>query len=191
MINFTLLKKKFRKDNPRWIILMIDLLIVFICYAISTYIHNSILERYTMTMMLKKSFIVILAYLVAFKGMSTYKGIIRQTGIQDVTKIFKTVLLASILLLIPTIGIHTYVAKETITSHYLHISYIILFMHSFFTMVMLVAARVTYRNIYEKLFFPNRKSRNVLIFGASRPGLVAYALLHEDPRIKNQVVAFV
>src|SRR5690606_34261888 len=52
-------------------------------------------------------------------------------------------------------------------------------------------ARVVYRTIFEYLFLPARKGENVLIFGASRPGLVSFSLLKEDPRIKYQVVAFV
>ncbi|AIM38968.1 polysaccharide biosynthesis protein [Sphingobacterium sp. ML3W] len=191
MINLTLLKRKFRKDNPRWVILMIDLFIVFACYAISNFIFNSIHEEYSTAMMLKKSLLVIFAYSIAFAIMRTYKGIIRQTGINDATKIFKTVWLAFMILAIPTIAIRYYIPKESVSGDFLRLSYIILFMHSFFTMVMLVAARVTYRSIYEMLFLPNRKNRNILIFGASRPGLVAYSLLREDRRVKNNVVAFV
>jgi len=191
MINLTLLKRKFRKDNPRWVILLIDLFIVFVCYAISNFIFNSMHEQYSTAMMLKKSLLILLVYSFAFSIMGTYKGIIRQTGIQDAIKIFKTVWLAFMLLAIPTIAIRYYIPKGTIAGDFLRLSYIILFMHSFFTMVMLVAARVTYRSIYDMLFLPNRKNRNVLIFGASRPGLVAYSLLREDRRIKNHVVAFV
>ncbi|MDH5828806.1 nucleoside-diphosphate sugar epimerase/dehydratase [Sphingobacterium sp. SG20118] len=191
MINLTLLKRKFRKDNPRWVILMIDLFIVFACYAISNFIFNSIHEEYSTAMMLKKSLLVIFAYSIAFAIMRTYKGIIRQTGINDATKIFKTVWLAFMILAIPTIAIRYYIPKGSVSGDFLRLSYIILFMHSFFTMVMLVAARVTYRSIYEMLFLPNRKNRNILIFGASRPGLVAYSLLREDRRVKNNVVAFV
>ena len=155
MINITLIKKKLRKDNPRWVILLIDLVIVFGCYAISNFIFNSIHEQYSTAMMLKKSVFILVVYSLAFTMMRTYKGIIRQTGIQDATKIFKTLWLAFMLLAIPTIAIRYYIPKGTIAGDFLRLSYIILFMHSFFTMVMLVAARVTYRSIYEMLFLPN------------------------------------
>src|SRR5690606_16039812 len=69
--------------------------------------------------------------------------------------------------------------------------YAVVLSHVFCTTWMLVAARVVYRHIYELLFFTKRKSRHVLIFGASRPGLVAYAMLQDDIRSKNKVVAFV
>ncbi|UIR56021.1 polysaccharide biosynthesis protein [Sphingobacterium sp. SRCM116780] len=191
MISLTEVKKRLRKDNPRWVILFIDLAIVFFCYAISNFIHNSILEQFSTSMMLKKSIFVVSIYCISFGIMRTYKGIIRQTGIHDAIKIFKTVWLAFMLLALFTIAIRHYIPKGTIAGDFLRLSYVVLFMHSFFTMVMLVAARVMYRSIYEMLFLPNRKNRNVLIFGASRPGLVAYSLLREDRRIKNNVAAFV
>src|SRR5690606_2332415 len=80
---------------------------------------------------------------------------------------------------------------DSVWGEYLRLSYAVVFSHGFFTMVMLVAARVVYRQVYELLFFTKRKSRHVLIFGASRPGLVAYAMLQDDIRSKNKVIAFV
>jgi len=121
----------------------------------------------------------------------TFRGIVRQTGIRDTIKIFKTVGSAYILLMVFTFIIKTIFNKGTLAGDYLRLSYGVLTMQATILLVIMVGARVIYRTIYEYLFLPGRKGENVLIFGASRPGLVSFSLLKEDQRTKYQVVAFV
>ncbi|MFD1771659.1 polysaccharide biosynthesis protein [Sphingobacterium suaedae] len=190
-MDLSLLKRKLRKDNPRWVILLIDLIIVFGCYLASHFIVNSFKGVFDVELMVKKSILILSIYLVAFLWMKTYRDIVRHTGLSEAIRIFKTVWLACMLLFIVSLGIRHFVPKDTVMGDYLRLSYALIFSHGFFTMVMLVAARVVYRQVYEMLFFTKRKSKHLLIFGASRPGLVAYAMLQDDIRAKNKVLAFV
>jgi len=190
-MDLSLLKRKLRKDNPRWVILMIDLIIVFGCYLASHFIVNSFRGVFDVELMIKKNFLIVGVYLAAFLWMKTYRDIVRHTGLSEAIRIFKTVWLACMVLFGITLAIRAYIPTESAWSDYLRLSYALIFTHGFFTMVMLVAARVAYRQIYEMLFFTKRKSKHVLIFGASRPVLVAYAMLQDDIRAKNKVVAFV
>ncbi|TDQ73510.1 FlaA1/EpsC-like NDP-sugar epimerase [Sphingobacterium yanglingense] len=185
------LKKRLRKDNPRWVVLMIDVAIVYTCYLLSNVLINSFRGIFSVDLMLQKSILIVSVYTLTFWCLQSYKGIIRQTGISDAVHIFKVVGLACLLLAIPTIVIRNFVAKGTVWGDYLRLSYSVIFMHGFLTMVAMVAARVCYRNIYEKLFLPHRKVKYALIFGASRPALVAYSLLRDDKRSKVKVLAFV
>lgn len=180
-----------RKDNPRWVILLIDVIIVFGCYVTFNFILNSFVGGFDIGLMFKQSIVVLLVYLGAFLFMKTYREIVRHTGLSEVIRIFKTVWLACMVLFLITLLVRSTELRDTVWAEYLRLSYAVVFSHGFFTMVMLVAARVVYRQIYELLFFTKRKSRHVLIFGASRPGLVAYAMLQDDIRSKNKVVAFV
>lgn len=186
-----LLKRKLRKDNPRWVILLIDIVIVLGCYVVSHFIVNSFSGKFDVVLMVKKSFLIIAAYTFAFVYMRTYKDIVRHTGLSEAIRIFKTVWLACMIIFAVSFIIRQTVVKGMPVSNYLRQSYALIFTHGFFTMVILVAARVMYRQLYEMLFFTKRKSRHVLIFGASRPGLVAYAMLHDDIRAKNKILAFV
>lgn len=185
------LKRKLRKDNPRWVILLIDVIIVLGCYVVSNYVVNSFSGNFDVELMVKKSFLISAAYIFAFLVMRTYRDIVRHTGLSEAIRIFKTVWLACMLIFVTSFIIRQTLEKGTPVSDYLRQSYSLIFTHGFFTMVMLVAARVMYRQLYEMLFFTKRKSRHVLIFGASRPGLVAYAMLRDDIRAKNKVLAFV
>lgn len=190
-MKLNLLRRKLRKDNPRWVILLVDMCIVSLCYLVSHYIVNSFSGDFNAVLMLKKSVLLLAVYAASFLYMRTYRDIVRHTGLSEAIRIFKTVWLACMLLFVISFGIRQVFEKGTPISDYLRQSYALIFTHGFFTMVMLVAARVVYRQLYEALFFTKRKSRHVLIFGASRPGLVAYAMLHDDIRAKNKVLAFV
>lgn len=190
-MDLNVLRKKLRKDNPRWVILLIDVIIVFGCYVTFNFILNSFIGGFDIGLMFKQCIIVLLVYLGAFLFMKTYREIVRHTGLSEAIRIFKTVWLACMVLFLITLLVRSTELRDTVWAEYLRLSYAVVFSHGFFTMVMLVAARVVYRQIYELLFFTKRKSRHVLIFGASRPGLVAYAMLQDDIRSKNKVVAFV
>ena len=190
-MDLNVLRKKLRKDNPRWVILLIDIIIVFGCYVTFNFILNSFLGEFDIELMFKQSLIILTIYLMSFLFMKTYREIVRHTGLSEAIRIFKTVWLACMVLFLITFLVRSTALKDSTWGEYLRLSYAVIFSHGFFTMVMLVAARVVYRQVYELLFFTKRKSRHVLIFGASRPGLVAYAMLQDDIRSKNKVIAFV
>lgn len=185
------LRRRLRKDNPRWVILMIDMWFVFASYVFSNYVVNNFKGVFDIELMLKKVVVILPIYLLMFLCYDTFRGIVRQTGIRDTIKIFKTVGSAYILLMVFTFIIKTIFDKGTLAGDYLRLSYGVLTMQATILLVIMVGARVIYRTIYEYLFLPGRKGENVLIFGASRPGLVSFSLLKEDQRTKYQVVAFV
>lgn len=191
MWNLTDLKRRLRKDNPRWVILLIDISIVFFCYLFSNFIINSFKGSFELDLMLKKGVLIILVYLFFFIGYGTYRGIVRQTGIRDAISVFKVIWVAMLTLMAANFVFRFFIPENSILDDYLRMSYAVLFMHAFLSMVVLVAARIFYRTIYEAFFLRKRKQVNVLIFGASRPGLMALSLLRDDVRVKYSVFAFV
>lgn len=170
---------------------MIDMFIVLICYLISNFIIGGFKGNFDVGLMFQKSIFIVGAYTLSFVSFSTYKGIIRQAGIRDAMQVFKAVFIALVLLMLMTIFIRHFVPKSSAVADFLRMSYAVLFMHAFFTIVAMVAARIFYRTLYEAFFFRKRKRANALIFGASRPGLVALSLLREDTRVKHSVMAFI
>ena len=190
-MKFCVLKKKLRRDNPRWVILLIDMCIVLMCYLVSNFIIDGFRGNYDIPLILKKSVLIGITYIFIFLRFGTYKGIIRQAGIRDATQVFKAVFISFVLLTILTVFFRYNITKSTLLGDYLRLSYSVLFMHSFFTMVAMVAARIFYRTLYEAFFFGKRKRANALIFGASHSGLIALSLLKEDSRVKHRVFAFV
>lgn len=184
------LRKYFKKDSPRWVILLIDMMIVIFCYFLSNFVINSFKGRFTVELMVKKSILIGAVYYLSFLYFKTYRGIVRQTGFRDAWGIFKAVFAAwAVLMLVSTVIRFNYERTAEI-SEYLRPSYAVLFTHAFFTTVCLVAARIFYRTIYESFFFTGREVENVLIFGAGNMGNTTLNLLRNDTRRKVKVVAF-
>ncbi|GEM66509.1 polysaccharide biosynthesis protein CapD [Sphingobacterium mizutaii NBRC 14946 = DSM 11724] len=184
------LRKYFKKDSPRWVILLIDMMIVIFCYYLSNFVVNSFKGRFTVELMVKKSILIGAVYYLSFLYFKTYRGIVRQAGFRDAWGIFKAVFAAwAVLMLVSTVIRFNYERTAEI-SEYLRPSYAVLFTHAFFTTVCLVAARIFYRTIYESFFFGGREVENVLIFGAGNMGNTTLNLLRNDTRRKVKVVAF-
>ncbi len=184
------LRKYFRKDSPRWVILLIDVLIVVFCYYLSNFVINSFKGRFGVELMVKKSFVVSLAYLISFLYFRTYKGIVRQTGFRDAWGIFKAVFVAFAGLMLISFIIRLNFSETSGMGQFFRLSYAVLFTHAFFTTVCLVAARVFYRTIYESFFFGGREVENVMIFGAGNMGMTTLNLMRNDSRRKRKILAF-
>ncbi len=184
------LRRYFKKDSPRWVILLIDMLIVIFCYYLSNFVINSFKGRFAVEMMVKKSIFVAAVYYISFLYFKTYRGIVRQTGFRDAWGLFKAVFAAWAILMLVSSIVRMNFDQTTVISQFFRPSYAVLFTHAFFTMVCLVAARVFYRTIYENFFFGGREVENVLIFGAGNMGTTTLNLLRNDTRKKVKVVAF-
>jgi len=191
MLNINDIKRRLRRDNPRWVVLLIDVIIVFVCYLFSHFVLSSFKGNFEVDMMFKKTPLLLTVYIAFFIWFGTYKGIVRQTGIRDAVRVFKVVWATMIFLMLISVVTRFLFEKGTVAGDFLRLSYSLLFMHAFFTMVALVAARIFYRTLYEAFFFGKRKHTSVLIFGASRPGLMALSLLRDDVRVKYAIAAYV
>ncbi|WP_156305510.1 polysaccharide biosynthesis protein [Sphingobacterium endophyticum] len=184
------LRRYFKKDSPRWVILLIDMAIVLFCYYFSNFVINSFKGRFAVELMVKKSILIASVYYLSFLYFRTYRGIVRQTGFRDAWGIFKAVFVAWLVLMVVSTITRTAYDREAEISAFLRPSYAVLFTHAFFTTVCLVAARVSYRTVYESFFFGGREIENVLIFGAGNMGMTTLNLLRNDTRKKVKVVAF-
>ncbi|WP_313260700.1 nucleoside-diphosphate sugar epimerase/dehydratase [Sphingobacterium sp.] len=189
-MNILVLRKYFKKDSPRWVILFIDMLIVLFCYYFSNFVINSFKGNFAIDLMVKKSIIISLAYYLSFLYHRTYRGIVRQTGFRDAWTIFKAVFAAWACLTLVSGLVRMNFPQGSPVSDFMRPSYAVLFTHAFFSTVCLVAARASYRTLYENFFFGGRQVENVLIFGAGNMGTITLNLLRNDTRRKVKVVAF-
>lgn len=183
--------KRLRKDNPRWVVLLIDLVIVWGCYILANFIINSFKGRFDLLLMVKKSAVVTLIYCVCFLYFKTYKGIIRQSGIRDAQYIMAAVGLAMLVLFAESFIIRQFFDRGTPVGDFLRMSYGVLFIHAILTIVAMVAARIFYRTIYERIFWNERTVSRVVIAGAGNMGTITYNILQNDTRNKYKVVAVV
>lgn len=182
--------RRFRKDNPRWVILLIDMTIVLFCYYLSNYVINSFKGRFDYELMFQKSLTVTALYTISFIYYRTYRGIVRLAGIQDARRIMIATFTALGLLMAMSLVARNTLSRDEVAGQFLRLSYAVVFMHAFLTTVALVAARVFYRSIYESLFLQGRKLTHVMIFGAGNMGAITLNILRGDVKQKYKVVAF-
>ena len=182
--------RRFRKDNPRWVILLIDVTIVLFCYYLSNYVINSFKGRFDYGLMFLKSLTVTAMYTVSFIYYRTYRGIVRLAGIQDARRIMIATFTALGILMAVSLLARNTLSREELAGQFFRLSYAVVFMHAFLTTVALVAARVFYRTIYESLFLQGRKLTHVMIFGAGNMGTTTLNILRGDIKQKYKVVAF-
>src|SRR5690606_35068351 len=94
------LRRYFRKDSPRWVILIIDLLIVLFSYYLTNFVIGSFKGSFEIGLMVKKSIFVVSVYCLSFLYFKTYRGIVRQTGFRDAMRLFLAVFAASATLVV-------------------------------------------------------------------------------------------
>ena len=184
------IRRYFRKDSPRWVILLIDMIVVLLCYYLTNFTVNSFKGNFDVEMMVKKSIYVMAVYYGSFLYFRTYRGIVRQTGLRDAWGIMKAVFVAFVILMLTSFVVRNVYEKHQLMSVFFRPSYAVIFTHAFFTTVCLVAARVFYRTIYEKFFFSGREVERVMIFGAGNMGTITLNLLRNEIRRKVKIVAF-
>src|SRR5690606_12061159 len=189
-MDITGLKRYFRKDSPRWVVFLLDMLIVLFCYFLSNFVISSFNGKFDMELMVKMALIVSFVYFLSFSYFKIYLGIVRQTGFRDAWGIFKAVLAAWATLTFISFIVRIGIDSTSELNHYFRLSYAVLFTHAFFTVVCLVAARVFYRTIYESFFFGGREVERVIIFGAGNMGTITLNLLRSETRRKVKIVAF-
>lgn len=184
------LKRYLRKDSPRWVVLLIDIVIVLFCYYFSNFVIGSFNDNFDVGLMVKKSFAVAAVYGASFVFFGTFRGIVRQTGFRDAWRILKAVFSAVVALAVVSFAVRTSVSIESVIGQFFRFSYAVLFTHAVFSTVCLVAARVFYRTLFENFFFSGREVENVLIFGAGNMGTTTLNLLRNDARRKFKIQAF-
>jgi len=185
-MSFYQIKKRLSRDNPRWIVLLVDVLIVFCCYLFTNYVVNSFRGRLDESLMVKQAFLVTIAFGCTFILYKTYRGIIRQADIKDAQGIMSACSSALLVLMFLSFCLRQFVGIDA--DSIFNLSYAILFVHAILTMVSMVAARMVYKYIYEQLFYYGRHVEPIVLVGAGHMGNVTLNLLKTDTRNRYKIV---
>jgi FlaA1/EpsC-like NDP-sugar epimerase len=175
------------KNNiPRWIILVIDILIC----GLSLLIAYLLRFNFTAPPEADKNAIpLVFAVVIATRAISfllskTYAGIIRYTSTEDAKRIFITISAGSLFFILLN-GI-SYSYNQTFL-----IPFSLIFIELMSTIFIMISSRVMV-----KLLYFNQKGRlqekiNVVIYGAGEAGIIAKRALDRDAGTKYKVLAFV
>ena len=85
----------------RWLVLAIDLLLVFCCYVLALLTRlNFSLDEFAAQFLMGRALWVTTAYGIGFLMAQSFSGVVRHTGLHDALKVFRGVVFATTILLI-------------------------------------------------------------------------------------------
>jgi FlaA1/EpsC-like NDP-sugar epimerase len=171
---------------PRWIILVIDIVlcnISFVIAYISAREFNPTLI--SITDIYYKLGVLTAINLVIFLLLRTFSGIVRYTGVQDVIRVsFASLAITSVLILFNQ-------ATYSINGHVIQFKLLGILVYGLLSFLSLVTYRVGVKYLFAYLRSAKMTPRYVIIYGAGEAGFATKRVLEHDPSSKVKVVAYI
>ncbi|UBM57651.1 polysaccharide biosynthesis protein [Marinilongibacter aquaticus] len=184
MIKF--LRKHSNTFVSKWLVLLIDLLVVSASFMVATFVRfNFDLDYIEPGVFRIHLFLAVLFRLVSFLIFNSYSGIVRHTSLEDVNILLKATFSSSMALAFMSSMELTFFGKP------LDIPYSILLIDFFIASFTLVLIRFVVKMIYDKLISSYKAEKQVLIYGAGHLGRVTKNSLSSDKRLKYNILGFI
>ncbi|MCX6311812.1 MAG: nucleoside-diphosphate sugar epimerase/dehydratase [Bacteroidetes bacterium] len=172
--------------TPRWIILLIDLGIVFFGIVIAYLLRFDFSIPKTELVDFPLVFPVVIGVrLISFLIARIPWAIVRYMGQRDAARILITIASGTALFFI----------INQITNRYVNEAYVIphsiIFIEFLATSFGMVSSRLLYKALYMEIKNPSREKRSVIIYGAGDSGLITKRTLDRDAGTKYRVLAFI
>jgi len=166
---------------PRWIILIIDLVICLTSLSVAYFIkYNFDLSNLDLLTFSRNVSFVLLVNLIVFQVFKSYSGIIRYTSAQDTFRILFAVITST--------GIGVLLNS---LFNYDFIPNVIIVLEGLISFALLISYRILVKYFF--LYIKNLKldKIRVIIYGAGEAGVATKRTLDHDVRVNKNVVAFV
>ena len=180
-----LVLKAFEKYASRWVVLIIDIILVCISFLLAyTVRFNASLNFDVQNLYYQIPFIATIA-LVSFLTVGSYRGIVRHTGTRDAFNVFVGVTLLSMITISIVLINNTFKIIPSFT-----IPKSIVIIHYLISVLILVVSRYVFKAFFEIISTELDTITNVLIYGAGDSGLITYGALNRDTKNKYEVLGF-
>jgi len=181
---------QFRARTPRWIIIVIDLLIaavsLMLSYLIRFDLNTEVSIIKTELEVLSKSILVyFLIKFLVFYALKIHKGLVRYTSTQDLRRILLASIIASLIFLILSL-----IRKKFLDDYYLF-PMSILIMEFIFSLSFIVGSRFVIKLLYLESIKSKQTKENVLIYGAGTMGMITKRTIENDTRNNQVVLGFI
>jgi FlaA1/EpsC-like NDP-sugar epimerase len=175
-----------RQNTPRWVVLIIDLIISGIsfglaCLLTEVFIKSLELQLFTY---LRPLPIVLFVRLIAFRITRSYSGIVRYTSTQDAVRIFFAIALSTAILLTAELifelnSIQTYINPAVII------------IDSLIALAALTGFRILFKLLYNEYApFKSQDTKELIIYGAGEAGIIVKRSVERNVKLGKKVVAF-
>ncbi len=175
---------------PRWLILIIDMIISFVSIAIAYFLrfNFAIPHEYLHISSYHSIYFVIptvlFIRLISFIISRTYAGIVRYTSTKDAGRIF-VVLISGTLFL----GIGNMISFKFTHAFFIPVS--VLGIDFLANMFLMAGSRFFVKSVYLEYAFRMKETKNAIIFGISELAILTKRTLLKDAESNHQIVAFI
>ena len=181
---------QFRARTPRWIIIVIDLLIATFSLGLSYLIR---FDLNTELSIFKKEWEVlsksILFYFIikfcVFYALKIHRGLVRYTSIQDLRRILLASIISSLIFLILSL-----IRKNYLDDYYLF-PMSILIMEFIFSLTFMAGSRFVIKLLFLESIKSTQVKENVLIYGAGTMGMITKRTIEVDTRNNQVAIGFI
>lgn len=172
------------KILPRWIIISIDLILIFLATVIAYSLRfNFVLEDLYRVNFLFGVLVYTAFGFVAVMGTKIYQGIIRYTSLQDGIRVFGASTLAALLTLTGELLVFQSITQFILPISVLLIAYAI-------SSIFLVSYRILVKYLFSYYSNNYKKRRNVVLFGAGSLGRITQQILEHDKDADVKIIGY-
>lgn len=180
-----LLIKSIDKYASKWIVLVIDVVLVCISFLLAYTVRFNASLSFDLSSFYYQIPFIIIVSTISFLIVGSYRGIIRHTGTRDAFNVFVGITLLSMITIFIVI-INS--ALKIFPSFTIPKSIIII--HYLISIIVLVISRYIFKAFFEIISTELDDITNVLIYGAGDSGLITYGALNRDTKNNYQVIGF-
>jgi FlaA1/EpsC-like NDP-sugar epimerase len=171
---------------PKWIVLILDLILVSYSFVISYLIRFNLSFSFQVSSLYIQLPIVISLALISFVISGSYKGVVRHTGVRDAANLIYALSLHSVLLISVILINQKLLIHETFT-----VPFSIIVIHYLVNLFILIFSRFLFKTFYNYLILDLKFSNNVIIYGAGDTGLTTHSILINDRKNHFNVIGFI
>jgi FlaA1/EpsC-like NDP-sugar epimerase len=185
----TRLIKIFKNHSlPRWLVLFIDMSVVFFSFLIAYILrYNFEVFSFDTSLAFRQAFIVLAVYTLFMLLFQSYAGMIRHATLKDTYKI----IFSSSAALAALIAITLFCRYNEWRDTDFNLPMTILIIHFGAVSVFLIFFRVFVKIFYEFAFAIPRDRKNVLIYGSGDMGVIVKKIIEGDPKSEYKVFGFI
>lgn len=180
------LTNRAQKYTSKWIVLVIDLMLVSITFVFSYLIRFNLTLNFDSAKLLLQLPIIMLIGAISFLITGSYKGVVRHTGVRDVYNIFNAICLSSIITIFMVI-----LNREMDYMDGFTVPLSIIIIHSLLNFIALTVSRYVFKTAYYNFVKQFKITKNVLIYGAGESGILTQNALTGHSGSISKVVGYI
>ena len=178
--------KTFAKYASKWVVLLVDLILLCISFVLAYLIRFDYLSNLDYNQLIRQIPIIITVGVFSFLVVGSYKGIVRHTTLRDAFTIFTALTIFTavleffnILNSIFDLAVNMVIPKSIVIINYLLAN------------LLLIISRFVFKFFFALISSKELLISNALIYGAGASGRITYEVLNRDKKNTLQVLGFI